>query len=199
MDSKRRALLGKSAAAYGVAIMAALKPGYSSAAMSRAAGPFQVNAGESRDGAALEIDGQQFESVKISGHDVDGRLCALVLTTPPDRSPPLHLHVAQNEWFFMLDGSIGVQCGEQRTVLRTGDSFLAPLGVPHAYVPLNGKAARILNVFDPAGEIEQFFTDYANVLNTPGHPDFHRLQVLSEQHGIKVLGPPLKAESFTGA
>lgn len=160
------------------------------------AGPFRVERGAGRKGPPLQIMGQDFVATKISGADVAGRYTTIVLSTPAGRGPALHIHDAQNEWFFLLEGSIGLQCGEERTVLRPGDSFLAPLGVPHAYVTLGTQTARIMNLFDPAGDIEAFFAEYAGVLNAPGRPDNARLDALSERHGMKVVGPPLKAADF---
>jgi quercetin dioxygenase-like cupin family protein len=59
--------------------------------------------------------------------------------------------------FYLVAGKIGLQCGPEKLVLNVGDTFMAPMNVPHAYVTLGSEPARMLNVFDPAGEIEDFF------------------------------------------
>jgi mannose-6-phosphate isomerase-like protein (cupin superfamily) len=111
--------------------------------------------------------------------------------------PELHIHPEQNELFYLLKGSIGLQCGSERTILKAGDSFMAPLNVPHAYVTLGAEPAHMLNVFDPAGRTEAFFADYAPLVNVAGEPDRNKLAAVYAKHGLKVVGPPLKASSFS--
>jgi len=142
------------------------------------------------------IAGKDPIMAKISGADTGGRYSTIKISTPPGRGPALHVHPAQNEWFFLLYGSIGLVCGKEKLVLKVGDSFMAPMGVPHAYETLGSETARILNLFDPAGEMEAFFNEYARVLSVPGPPDGKQLNALSEQHGMKVVGPPVHATDF---
>jgi mannose-6-phosphate isomerase-like protein (cupin superfamily) len=161
-----------------------------------AAGPFLVRDDGSRGDGPWVIQHTDAITAKISSADTEGRYSVLELNTPPGRGPALHIHPSQNEWFFLLRGSIGLQCGKERVVLNAGDSYLAPMGVPHAYVTLGTDTARILNLFDPAGQMEGFFKEYARLLSMPGPPDMQKLNELSEQHGMKVVGAPLHATDF---
>ena len=102
----------------------------------------------------------------------------------------------QNELFFVLKGSIGVQCGEDRTILKAGDAYMAPADVPHAFVALGTEAAHTLFLFDPAGEMEAFFAEYSPIVSAEGEPDRKKLVEVNAKHGIKVVGPPLKASIF---
>ena len=161
-----------------------------------AAGPTLVRAGESRAGAPWLIAGTSPITVKVGSTDVAGRYCVIEVETPPGRGPDLHIHLAQNELFFVLKGRIGVVCGEQRIVLNAGDSFLAPLGVPHAFVTLGTENARVLYTFDPAGKMEMFFEAYAKLIPAHGPPDVKAIGALSDAAGLKVVGPPLSPTSF---
>jgi quercetin dioxygenase-like cupin family protein len=158
---------------------------------------FTVRAGEGRSGGQWSVHGEKAFSTKVSGADVGGTYVALEVHTPPDRGPELHLHIDQNELFYVLKGSIGLQCGSERTILRAGDSFMAPANIPHAYVTLGTEPAHMLNVFDPAGGTEAFFAEYAPLVNVDGEPDTTKLARVYEKHGMKVVGPPLRASSFT--
>ncbi|RXH56166.1 hypothetical protein GRAN_3023 [Granulicella sibirica] len=89
-----------------------------------------------------------------------------------------------------------MQCGSDHTVLNTGDSFMAPAGVPHAFVALGTEPAHTLFLFDPAGDMEAFFADYSTVIDVEGEPDRKKLMEVNAKHGIKVVGPPLKAAGF---
>ena len=163
----------------------------------KAAGPFTVRAGEGRPGGQLVVHGEKAFSTKVSGADVEKKYAVLEIHTPPGLGPELHIHPEQNELFYLLKGSIGLQCGSERTILKAGDSFMAPANVPHAYVTLGTEPAHMLNVFDPAGSTEAFFADYAPLVNVAGEPDPHKLGAVYAKHGLTVVGPPLKASSFS--
>ncbi len=97
----------------------------------------------------------------------------------------------------MLGGSIGLQCGSDRTILSVGDTFMAPADVPHAYVTLGTEPAHMLNVYDPAGDMEGFFAEYAPLISVDGEPDHKTLAEVYAKHGMKVVGAPLSAASFS--
>lgn len=161
-----------------------------------AAGAFAVRAGEGRPGGQWSIHGERAFSTKVSGADVGKSYAALEIHTPPGRGPELHVHPGQNEMFYMLRGSIGLQCGGDKTVLKTGDVFLVPADTPHAYVTLGTEPAHMLNVFNPAREIESFFADYARLVDVDGEPDPGKMAANYVKHGMKVVGPPLKPSDF---
>lgn len=159
--------------------------------------PFAVRAGEGRPGGQWTIHGERAFSTKVSGADVGKAYAALEIHTPPGHGPELHVHPGQNELFYLLRGSIGLQCGRDKTVLKTGDVFLVPADTPHAYVVLGAEPAHMLNVFNPAGEIEAFFADYAALVNVDGEPDRAKMAANYARHGMKVVGPPIKISDFS--
>jgi quercetin dioxygenase-like cupin family protein len=163
----------------------------------KSAGPFTVRAGEGRPDGQWTVHGEKAFSTKVSGRDVGKKYAVLEIHTPPGLGPELHIHIGQNELFYVLKGSIGLQCGSERTVLKAGDSFMAPADVPHAYVTLGTEPAHMLNVFDPAGQTEAFFADYAPLVNVAGEPDHQKLAEVYGRHGLKVVGPPLRASGFS--
>jgi mannose-6-phosphate isomerase-like protein (cupin superfamily) len=161
-----------------------------------ASGPFVVTSKSGRNGSPWIIRGVTPIEVKVSGQDVDGRFATILVNTPPGRGPELHVHLHQNELFYVVAGRIGLQCGAEKMVLNTGDTFMAPMKVPHAYVTLGTETASMLNVFDPAGDIERFFSGYVKALNTDGPPDPRRMQAINEDNGLKIVGPPLSTSLF---
>ena len=163
---------------------------------SNIAEPFIIRAGEARPGGQWLVHGDKAFSTKVSGADVGRKYAVLEIHTPPGLGPELHVHLSQNELFYMLMGSIGLQCGSDRIILRAGDTFMAPAGIPHAYVTLGTEPAHMLNFFDPAGDIEGFFAEYAPLVSVDGEPDHKKLAEAYAKHGIKVVGPPLRASSF---
>ena len=159
-------------------------------------GAFTVRAGEARPLGQWLVRGHKAFSTKVSGVDVGNAYVAIEIHPPPGVGPELHVHPAQNELFFMLKGSIGVQCGSDQTVLNLGDAFMAPANIPHAFVALGTEPAHVLLVYDPAGDMEGFFKEYAPLVSVDGEPDRKKLAEVYAKHGTKVVGPPLQASSF---
>jgi quercetin dioxygenase-like cupin family protein len=187
----RRNLLKSSAAAL---VVSTVSP---SSAHTPAAGPFNVRADEGRPGGVWLVHGAKSFFTKVSASDVSSRYAIVEAHTPPGRGPELHIHPFQNELFLVLKGAIGVQCGSDRTVLRAGDMFMAPANVPHAFVALGAEPAHTLFLFDPAGDMERFFADYAPVLDVVGEPDHQKLAEVYARNGVKIVGSPLAAASFS--
>ena len=159
-------------------------------------GAFTVRAGEGRPGGVWLVHGEKAFSTKVSGIDVAKKYAAIEVHTPPNHGPELHVHPGQNEFFFLLKGSIGVQCGSDRTILRAGDALMAPADVSHAFVTLGTAPAHMLLVYDPAGDMEAFFAEYAPLVDVEGEPDREKLLATYTHHGLRVVGPPLTRASF---
>jgi mannose-6-phosphate isomerase-like protein (cupin superfamily) len=157
---------------------------------------FVVRKGQGRAGSPWVIRGATPIMAKISGSDLNGRLSVIEVNTPSGRGPELHMHLDQNETFFVLRGRIGVMCGTERTVLEVGDTLMAPKQIPHAYVALGSETAGILNIFDPAGAMEDFFAAYTSILNSGGPPDPQKMAAAYAAHGMKMLGKPLVSAMF---
>ncbi len=47
--------------------------------------------------------------------------------------PPLHVHYAQEEYFYVMDGDFLFQVGDRRIALHPGDSVLGPRNLPHTF------------------------------------------------------------------
>jgi quercetin dioxygenase-like cupin family protein len=182
--------------ASGVAALAASTLPLPEAKAAQLSTGFTVRSGEGRSGGQWQVHGDKAFSTKVSGADVAKTYVAIEVHTPPGRGPELHIHSGQNEMFFLLKGSIGLQCGSDRTVLKPGDTYFAPADIPHAYVTLGSEPAHMLNVYDPAGGMEAFFAEYAPAVGVNGEPDPAKLAAIYAKHGMRVVGPPLNASSF---
>ena len=64
--------------------------------------------------------------------------------------PPLHRHDF-DETFYVLEGQLTVQLGEDLVRVETGELAFAPRGFPHTFTNLADEPARYLIVFTPAG------------------------------------------------
>ena len=120
---------------------------------------FSVSRGEDRFGEKIQFGGPGGEpsDCKVSGRDTGGAMCIFEFTG--GSGGPRHLHYEQDEWIYVLEGEFTVELGKQKKRLRAraGESVFIPHKVPHAWASANRQRGRILNVYQPAGKMEEFF------------------------------------------
>jgi quercetin dioxygenase-like cupin family protein len=106
---------------------------------------------------------------------------------------PFHLHPHNDEAIYVLEGELLVDMdGEQHSV-RRGGFFLAPRGVPHAFLVVS-ETARVLALQTP-GTGEAFYRDagepIGSATDSTRPADWARLrQVAQQSESIELLGPP---------
>jgi DNA-binding transcriptional MerR regulator/quercetin dioxygenase-like cupin family protein len=153
---------------------------------------FSVAAGDDRLGEHIKLGGREPMDCKVSGQDTAGALCVFEFTG--NSGGPRHLHHDQDEWVYVLEGEFEFEVGEKRIRAGTGECVFIPRRVAHAWAYANEKPGRILDVYQPAGNMEDFFREVGKY---PGNPAIHEVLSLAEfkqlfqAHGMKLLGPPL--------
>jgi mannose-6-phosphate isomerase-like protein (cupin superfamily) len=117
-----------------------------------------VHAGEDRFSQPIPM-GFSTMLFKVGTNETAGGLFLIEHKNLLNAGPPLHLHVAQEEWFYVVEGRVAFQVGEQRFELGPGESVLAPRKVPHAFAGAGPTPAHMLIAFSPAGKMEACFRD----------------------------------------
>ena len=122
---------------------------------------------------------------------------------PPGDQPPLHVHAAEDEGFYVLSGSLSLWAGTDEQVLGPGEFAMAPAGVPHTYRA--GAEGAVMLVSSLPGALVAFLRAAGEpaaswTLPVPGPSDPERLATIAAAHGITILGPPgmLPAELAAG-
>ncbi len=101
--------------------------------------------------------------------------------------PPRHIHYTQDEWFFVRQGEFLIEIGQERRLLKPGDSVWGPRGISHVWAYTNEGEGSILFVFNPPAMIEAFFEAIAKLHSpAPSEPDFWR------RYEMEWAGPPLQ-------
>lgn len=157
----------------------------------RADKSFKVNAGDSRNSEHLKMKGITFNvlDLKIGASDTGSDIAVFEQTGSTAKGgPPLHIHHSQDEFFYILEGEYQFQVGEERYEMKAGDTIFLPRNVPHAFVQLTERA-KVLVSFMPAGKMESFFKK-TDAWTSPPTPQ--EIALLFEEHGMKVVGLPLK-------
>ena len=152
---QRRSLIHLALATIPAAVLAAR----ASAAPSRRT--VRVAAGQDREDKTRAI-GLSATTYKVLTADSEGALFVLEQSNHNPGGPSRHLHHAQDELFYALEGEYIVEVGADRFRLQPGDSVLGPRGIPHAWAFAGGPPGRLLISFAPAGQMEAFFADRTN-------------------------------------
>jgi mannose-6-phosphate isomerase-like protein (cupin superfamily) len=97
--------------------------------------------------------------VRAGAEDTDGSL-TIFEEVPPLLDTPLHVHLNEDELFYILDGEHIVQRGEEELRVGPGEAVFLPRGVPHAQRRVVAGQGHLLVVCSPAG-LEKFFRELA--------------------------------------
>jgi quercetin dioxygenase-like cupin family protein len=124
-----------------------------------------------------------FKSGSRTGENFD----FLVGSVPYLSGPPLHTHVEQTDSFFVLEGILTVQVGEELFDLEPGDFASAPAGIPHTFdnIHKDRSPVKACNIMTPAG-LDKTFLD----LSQAGD-DLDALVHALDQNGVSIVGPTL--------
>jgi mannose-6-phosphate isomerase-like protein (cupin superfamily) len=104
--------------------------------------------------------------------------------------PPLHVHDAIDEAWYLLEGQLDVQVGDQRRQVGAGSFLLVPRGVPHTFVNAGAGWARWVGVLSP-GTALGMLEDLGRLIPGQGPPDEDAIGRMFRRYGTTVLGPPL--------
>jgi mannose-6-phosphate isomerase-like protein (cupin superfamily) len=133
-----------------------------------------VAAGQDRFGEQRRL-GINTIDYKLTSQDSTGLLIVEV-TSQAKGGPERHLHVAQDEWFYVLEGQFLIEVAAERFRLTSGDAVLAPRRVPHAWANVGDGKGRLLAVLTPAGKMEAFLRDMAKTASlAPPDPALWRV------------------------
>ncbi|MGE5607901.1 MAG: cupin domain-containing protein [Bacillota bacterium] len=153
---------------------------------------FHVPAGQDRSHEKpLSIWGLIPLAIKVSSKDTGGALFVFEHRHMGKGGPPRHVHHEQDEWFYVVQGTFRMEVGDERFLLRPGDSLFAPRKIPHAWACISDEPGTLLTTVSPAGTFETF------ILNTTRHatlPTPEEVARAFAAHGMTVTGPPLPVE-----
>ena len=166
---------------------------FTSRIMTRTNKGFKVNSGEARYGIHYRMKGVTLNvlDIKISSKDTDGDLAVFEQNGfTPQGGPPLHIHLHQDEFFYIVEGEYLFQVANEKYQMKSGDTIFLPRNVQHAFIQITEKGKVIVS-YIPAGKMEDFFKT-TDAWSSP--PTLKEIEKVFEDHDMKVVGPPLKVE-----
>src|SRR5262249_7936799 len=114
---------------------------------------------------------------KVSGGDTGGAFAVVEHPIEPGRLVPPHVHLREDEYSYVLEGTIGARVGDHEVVAGPGSYLFKPRGLMHTFWNAGPAPARILEIIAPAG-----FEAYLAELAESGVPG--RRQELATRYGV---------------
>ena len=133
-------------------------------------------------------------TVKAGGEQTGNAFTLLEWTAAPGFAPPPHIHHAEDEAFYILEGTMTVTCGDHSWEATPGSFVFLPRGVAHGFTVMGTTPIRGLQLTVPAG-FEHFLAEVgepaqALTLPPPAAPDVEKLLAAAGKNRIDILGPP---------
>ena len=157
---------------------------------------FSVGAEKDRFNEGFTHDGTKVDC-KVSGKDTGGALCVLEIN---NTGWPRHINQNQDEWIYVVEGEVELEIGKKRVRLGARESMFIPRNIEHSW----GGKARIINTYQPAGRMDEFFPALAKFKDLPTREQVLQKSIATQQkdglirvfeaHGMTVTGPPLGLE-----
>ncbi len=135
--------------------------------------------------------------IKATGADTHGSFSLIEELAPPGFGPPWHVHHAEDELFYVLEGEETFRVGEREIRAPEGSTVYAPHGTPHSYRVEGEIPARHLCLTSPP-DLENFVLDVGTPADErtlppetePTSEEVEKVAALQEEYGFEILGPP---------
>ena len=130
--------------------------------------------------------------IKATAADTGGQFTIIDVTEPPGMEAPLHVHHREDEGFWILEGEVTLEVGDQTIEASAGDYAFGPREIPHRYT-VGPNGCRMLFICTPAG-----FEDMVREMSEPAgertlpppsdeEPDMERVAAIARKYGGELL------------
>ena len=137
------------------------------------------------EGRAIDLGGFRM-LVKASEADTGSAFSLLEADEPADFGPPLHIHEAAAEAFYVLEGEYIMFIEGEEFTCPAGSFIYIPAGLVHGF-RVGKVASRKLNLYSPAAMVGYF--DELSAAIAQGNVDPEELSKIALRYGMHVVGP----------
>ena len=145
------------------------------------------------EGKAVALVGDIYRFM-ATGDDTDGRYAMFEAVVRPGGGPPPHIHSREEESFYVLEGEITFQVGDERIVAKAGTFATMPVGNLHSFRNNTDKTARMILSVAPAG-LEKMFLEvgqpvaFGQQAPPPSKAEIDKLLAVAPSYGIEIRLP----------
>ncbi len=136
------------------------------------------------DGRSVSLYNVRF-TYKVEADDSGGALSVLETVIPPRTLVKPHRHEREDEFSFVVSGTLGVRLGDEEFEASAGSYLIKPRGVPHAIWNTSSEPATVLEILSPAG-FERYFGEIEPILARGDAPDLEALGTVMARYGLAM-------------
>jgi len=145
------------------------------------------------EGQTIAIVGDVYRFM-ATGDDTDGKYATFEAVVRPCGGPPPHIHSREEESFYVLEGEITFQVGDERIVAKAGTFANMPVGSLHSFRNDTDRLARMIISVAPAG-LEKMFLEvgqpvaFGQQAPPPSKAEIDKLLAVAPSYGIEIRLP----------
>jgi quercetin dioxygenase-like cupin family protein len=146
------------------------------------------------EGRTIAVVGDVYRFL-ATAEDTNGKYAMWEAIVPPGGGPPPHVHSREEEGFYILEGEITFQIGEERVLATAGMFANMPVGTQHSFKNESSLPAKMLISVAPAG-LEQMFFEFgvpveqgATTAPPPTKAEIEKLISIAPRYGIEIRLP----------
>jgi quercetin dioxygenase-like cupin family protein len=136
-----------------------------------------------QEGQKLQVLSDQV-CIKLPSQNSENRMTVVTVDAPPGSVVAPHIHLDEEESYYMLEGSITIQIDGVESLVQTGDFVHIPAGTPHGYQNNSSQPSRFL-AWSIGGALDQFFLAMStNIKSLP--EDLPKLPDILDRYHIQM-------------
>jgi quercetin dioxygenase-like cupin family protein len=141
-----------------------------------------LNAGEGEAHAA----GSALITIKATGAETGGTLFLSETEIEPGfPGPPLHFHERLHDMFYVLEGTLSVQLGDELHAARPHTFVCVPPGVRHTFSNRSDRPVRFLNFNTPSGW-EGYMRDLGAAFAAGAQPSSEAIGKIASRYDFRL-------------
>jgi quercetin dioxygenase-like cupin family protein len=120
---------------------------------------------------------------KLDGRDTGDAFSIVEHPVAPGTLVPPHTHEHEDEFSYVVYGTIGARIGGEDYELGPGSYLKKPRGISHAFWNASREPAHLIEIISPAG-FEQYFREVAPVLAGGPSIDPAQIEAVAIRYGL---------------
>ena len=133
--------------------------------------------------------------IKATAADTGGQMTIVEVTEHPGAEAPLHVHHRDDEGFWILEGDLTFEVGDEIIKASAGDYVFGPRDIPHRFT-VGDKGCRMLFIMVPGGmeEVIRATSEPAPTRTLPAlseeepsPEEIDGLKAIVREHGYELL------------
>lgn len=121
---------------------------------------------------------------KATADDTGGAYTLAEYIGAPGSGSQLHTHHNEDETFYILEGTMTFQLGEEVFKAGPGAYVNIPRGLRHAFLNEESEQVKAILIFAPAG-LEGFFQEIVDLSVVGGGPSAEAVAELNQRYGLE--------------